>query len=96
MGGGELWFFDNYFVPLAKKLKECGVFGTSCDEFVDCALDNHQEWKERGKEIVLEMLAEEEAQEDLGEEDKGKKKYDSMRSGHSRVETIKEIDCPDC
>jgi hypothetical protein len=23
---GELWFFDNYVIPLARKLKECGVF----------------------------------------------------------------------
>jgi len=23
---GELWFYDNYIIPLAKKLKECGVF----------------------------------------------------------------------
>ena len=22
---GELWFFDNYVIPLAKKLDECGV-----------------------------------------------------------------------
>lgn len=25
---GELGFFDNYIIPLAKKLKECNVFGT--------------------------------------------------------------------
>ena len=31
---GELWFFDNYIIPLAKKLKECGVFGVRSDEFV--------------------------------------------------------------
>ena len=29
---GELGFFDYYIIPLAKKLKECGVFGVSCDE----------------------------------------------------------------
>ena len=28
---GELGFFDNYVIPLAKKLKECGVFGVSSD-----------------------------------------------------------------
>jgi hypothetical protein len=28
---GEIWFFDNYVIPLAKKLKECGVFGVSSD-----------------------------------------------------------------
>ena len=25
---GELWFFDNYIIPLAGKLRDCGVFGT--------------------------------------------------------------------
>ena len=29
---GEMGFFDFYIIPLAKKLKECGVFGVSCDE----------------------------------------------------------------
>jgi hypothetical protein len=29
---GELGFFDNYIIPLAGKLKECGVFGVSSDE----------------------------------------------------------------
>ena len=29
---GELGFFDHYVVPLANKLKECGVFGVSSDE----------------------------------------------------------------
>lgn len=28
---GELWFFDNYIIPLAKKLKECRVFGAASD-----------------------------------------------------------------
>jgi 3'5'-cyclic nucleotide phosphodiesterase len=30
---GELWFFDNYVIPLAQKLKMCGVFGANCDVF---------------------------------------------------------------
>jgi len=29
---GELWFFDNYVIPLAKKLEECNVFGVASDE----------------------------------------------------------------
>ena len=56
--GGELWFFDNYIVPLATRLKDCGVFGVSCDEFLDCALDNRHEWERTGKEIVAKMVAE--------------------------------------
>ena len=26
---GEIGFFDNYIIPLAKKLRECGVFGVA-------------------------------------------------------------------
>jgi 3'5'-cyclic nucleotide phosphodiesterase len=51
---GELWFFDNYIIPLAQKLRECGVFGVSCDEFLDYAKDNRLEWEVRGKGIVEE------------------------------------------
>ena len=29
---GELKFFDGYIIPLAKKLKDCGVFGVASDE----------------------------------------------------------------
>jgi 3'5'-cyclic nucleotide phosphodiesterase len=49
---GELWFFDNYVIPLAQKLRECKVFGVSCDEFLDYAKDNRMEWEEKGREIV--------------------------------------------
>jgi hypothetical protein len=51
---GELWFFDNYVIPLAKKLRTCGVFGVSCDEFLDYALDNRSEWEKKGREIIVE------------------------------------------
>jgi 3'5'-cyclic nucleotide phosphodiesterase len=51
---GELWFFDNYVIPLAEKLRECNVFGVSCDEFLDYAKDNRMEWEEKGREIVWE------------------------------------------
>ena len=40
---GELWFFDNYVIPLAKKLEECGVFGVSSDECLNYALENRKE-----------------------------------------------------
>jgi hypothetical protein len=49
---GELWFFDNYVIPLANKLKECGVFGVSSDEYLNYALSNRREWEKKGKEIV--------------------------------------------
>jgi 3'5'-cyclic nucleotide phosphodiesterase len=51
---GELWFFDHYIIPLAKKLRICGVFGVSCDEFLDYAIDNRFEWEKKGSVIVNE------------------------------------------
>jgi hypothetical protein len=53
---GELWFFDNYVIPLAKRLEECGVFGVSSDECYSYALQNRQEWERKGKDIVEEMV----------------------------------------
>mmetsp|Transcript_24295 Transcript_24295/g.59496 ORF Transcript_24295/g.59496 Transcript_24295/m.59496 type:complete len:1200 (-) Transcript_24295:66-3665(-) len=54
---GELWFFDNYVIPLAKKLDDCGVFGVSSDECLNYALENRNEWEAKGKSIVEEMKA---------------------------------------
>ena len=54
---GELWFFDNYIIPLAKKLKTCGVFGVSCDELLDYAVDNRAEWAAKGRDIVVDHIA---------------------------------------
>jgi 3'5'-cyclic nucleotide phosphodiesterase len=54
--GGELWFFDNYVIPLAKKLRECGVFGVSSDECLNYATENRRLWAERGEQIVQELL----------------------------------------
>ncbi|KAL7557469.1 hypothetical protein ACA910_019319 [Epithemia clementina (nom. ined.)] len=53
---GEIGFFDFYIIPLAKKLKECGVFGVSSDEYLNYATKNRKEWEERGQEIVASML----------------------------------------
>lgn len=53
---GEIGFFDFYIIPLARKLKECGVFGVSSDEYLDYAERNRQEWVERGEEVVSEMI----------------------------------------
>jgi len=54
---GEIWFFDNYVIPLAKKLKECGVFGVSSAEYLDYAVQNRREMETHGDQIVAEMLA---------------------------------------
>jgi hypothetical protein len=52
---GELWFYDNYVIPLAKKLKECGVFGVASAECLTYALGNRREWEAKGEEIVKQM-----------------------------------------
>ena len=53
---GEKGFFDFYIIPLAKKLKECGVFGVSSDEYLQYALQNRKEWELKGMQIVAEMM----------------------------------------
>jgi 3'5'-cyclic nucleotide phosphodiesterase len=53
---GEIGFFDFYIIPLAKKLKDCGVFGVSSDEYLDYALANRKEWEDRGQEVVARLV----------------------------------------
>jgi 3'5'-cyclic nucleotide phosphodiesterase len=53
---GELFFFDNYIIPLAHKMRRCGVFGVSCNELLDYAVDNRVEWALKGKEIVKSLV----------------------------------------
>ncbi|CAB9500805.1 Receptor-type guanylate cyclase gcy [Seminavis robusta] len=55
---GEIGFFDNYVIPLAKKLKESNVFGVSSDECLNWALKNRDEFQACGEEIVSEMIQE--------------------------------------
>jgi len=55
--GGELWFFDNYIIPMAEKLNRCGVFGVSYHESLTYALENRREWEVKGNDIVQRMLA---------------------------------------
>jgi len=52
---GELGFFDFYIIPLANKLKDCGVFGVSGDEYLNYVLMNRAEWEQRGTDLVAEM-----------------------------------------
>jgi class 3 adenylate cyclase len=49
---GEIWFFDNYIIPLAQKLNDCGVFGVSYHEYLNYAQENRLEWERKGLEIV--------------------------------------------
>jgi class 3 adenylate cyclase len=53
---GEIDFFDKHTIPLARKLKECGVFGISSNEVLAYALAIREEWISKGEIIVLEML----------------------------------------
>jgi hypothetical protein len=52
---GEIWFFDNYVIPLAHRLKECGVFGFSGDEYLNYAVQNRSEWEVKGRDMVEAM-----------------------------------------
>jgi len=52
---GELWFFDNYVIPLAKKLDECGVFGVCSDECLTYAVENRTEWEIKGEAVVEDL-----------------------------------------
>jgi class 3 adenylate cyclase len=54
---GELAFFDNYVIPLARNLEESNVFGVSCDDYLAYALENRREWEVKGKQLVTEMVA---------------------------------------
>ena len=55
---GELGFFDSYVIPLAKKLKDCKVFGVNSDECLNYATRNRAEWEVRGEEVVAELIRE--------------------------------------
>mmetsp|Transcript_12927 Transcript_12927/g.30656 ORF Transcript_12927/g.30656 Transcript_12927/m.30656 type:complete len:1240 (-) Transcript_12927:54-3773(-) len=61
---GELGFFDFYIIPLAKKLKECGVFGVASDEYLNYAEANREEWERKGLDMVAKYL------EDYDDEEK--------------------------
>ena len=53
----ELGFFDFYIIPLARKLKECGVFGVSSEEYLGFAIENRNEWERKGRQVSEEMIA---------------------------------------
>lgn len=53
---GEIGLLDFYVIPLAKKLKDCGVFGVSSNEYLNYATQNMLEWESRGQEVVAETI----------------------------------------
>jgi len=54
---GVIGFFDYYLIPLAMKLKECGVFGASGYEYISYVLKNKKEWERKGRQVVQEMIS---------------------------------------
>ncbi len=54
---GEIGFFDFYIIPLAKKLKDCGVFGVSSDEYLQYAVNNRDEWERKGHSVVESLIS---------------------------------------
>ena len=73
---GEIGFFDFYIIPLAKKLKECGVFGVSSDEYLIYAQQNRKEWKQWGEEASLRRWSNRSREETLNTWEQQGKKYD--------------------
>ena len=69
---GEIGFFDFYIIPLAKKLKNCGVFGKSSDEYLNYAQRNRAEWESKGQQVVAEML--ESIEKEIGPPKTGKRR----------------------
>ena len=65
---GELGFFDNYVIPLARKLQACEVFGVSSNECLSYAMDNRDEWAVKGRTIVAELVAKYRPKEDSEKE----------------------------
>lgn len=59
---GELDFFDFYVIPMAKKLRQCGVFGVTGDELIKYAEANRKEWEEKGQDSVKDYVRSFEAQ----------------------------------
>ena len=55
---GEFGFFDFYIIPLTQKLKDCGVFGKSSDEYLNYAQKNRAEWELKGQSVIAEMVEE--------------------------------------
>jgi 3'5'-cyclic nucleotide phosphodiesterase len=70
---GEIWFFDNYIIPLAQKLHECGVFGVSYHESLGYAQQNRVEWERKGHEIVAQLFL------------RCQKKYNTEDSTHAQI-----------
>eukprot|EP00569_Conticribra_weissflogii_P005857 CAMPEP_0171340344 /NCGR_PEP_ID=MMETSP0878-20121228/8504_1 /TAXON_ID=67004 /ORGANISM="Thalassiosira weissflogii, Strain CCMP1336" /LENGTH=773 /DNA_ID=CAMNT_0011842395 /DNA_START=1081 /DNA_END=3402 /DNA_ORIENTATION=+ len=53
----QLFFYKIYVLPLAEKMKTCGVFGDLGGEFYRNALSIRDQWEREGDEITKKMIA---------------------------------------
>lgn len=53
----ELEFFDDFVIPMASKMKDCGLFDISNEDFLAHAESNREQWKNQGKREIAKMLS---------------------------------------
>ncbi|GKZ00770.1 hypothetical protein MPSEU_001028800 [Mayamaea pseudoterrestris] len=53
---GDLAFFDYFVIPLAQRLLECGIFGSSGSQYLAFAIANKKQWEQVGPESVSRMI----------------------------------------
>jgi hypothetical protein len=53
----QLRFFDDYVIPLAARLNDCGTFGNAGADLSSCARSNRKEWEEKGEYIVRQIAS---------------------------------------
>eukprot|EP00541_Cyclophora_tenuis_P018804 CAMPEP_0116572996 /NCGR_PEP_ID=MMETSP0397-20121206/18502_1 /TAXON_ID=216820 /ORGANISM="Cyclophora tenuis, Strain ECT3854" /LENGTH=109 /DNA_ID=CAMNT_0004101419 /DNA_START=143 /DNA_END=472 /DNA_ORIENTATION=- len=51
----QIQFFDRFVIPLAQKLKDCGLFGVQSDECLRYARENRAEWELKGCRVTNEF-----------------------------------------
>ena len=74
-------------------MKNCKVFGVSCDEFLDFATDNRLEWASKGKDIVAEWAKtiEKDCEDDLKRAKSAKKALPSLSEQGKSSDEMTEI-----
>ena len=51
----QIRFFDGFVIPLAQKLKRCGLFGVQSEEYLRYARENRAEWKLKGEQVTQDF-----------------------------------------
>lgn len=52
----QIGFFSHYIIPLSRKMKTCGVFGTTGNVFEYFATENKKRWVEEGELISVQIM----------------------------------------